>query len=66
MKFFLIYCLDIFFNVEYYPSEWYRVLKKSQCVAGSDSDQPVLIRLAKSQSSLVTLWSSKPICGRAG
>ena len=33
------------------------VFKKSQCATGSDSDQPVLIRLAKSESSLVTLWS---------
>ena len=32
------------------------VFKKSQCATGSDSDQPVLIRLAKSESSLVTLF----------
>ena len=43
----LIDCLDIFFNIEYCPSDWYRVFKKSECAIDSDSDQPVLIRLAK-------------------
>ena len=34
------------FTIEYCPSEWYSVFKKSQFATGSDSDQPVLIRLA--------------------
>ena len=52
-------CLDMLFTIEYCPSEWYSTssFKKSQCATVSDSDQPVLIRLAKSESLLVTLWS---------
>ena len=45
------------FAIEYCPSECNSVFKKSQCTTGSDSDQPVLIRLAKSKFLLVTLWS---------
>ena len=46
-----IYCLDILINIEYCLSERYGVYKKSQCATGSNSDQPVIIRLAKSASS---------------
>ena len=45
------------FTIEYCPSERYSVFKKSQCATGSDSNQPVLNMLAKSESLLVTLWS---------
>ena len=47
---------NLLFGYTRQMSKWYRVFKKSQCATGSDSDQPVMIRLAKSESSLLLLF----------